>query len=125
MQVEVIEMGNRPVVFSRARRYAPAGAKVMGELLAEHEFADLGLIVLDWSDELRLLPEGAPVKPMIHVKVRKRLPEFESSNVLNVECRLDVDDLFGNDEMTGDTILNIVNELKETVATKVAERRNT
>lgn len=121
MQAEAIEVGERPVTFTSARRYAPAGAKELANLLAQQEFADIGMIVLDWSNELGAVPNEAS-KPIMHVKVMKKLPQYTTRNVLTVDARLDVDDVFGNDEVTASVLVDLVQELKEKVNEQLALR---
>ena len=122
MQVDAIELGERPVIFSRARRYAPAGAKAFADLLAKHDFADNAFIVLDWKNQLGQVPTEVG-KPMLHIRVRKILREYSTNNILTVDSRLDVDDVFGNDEVTAEVIVDLVQELRNTVAEQVAVRR--
>lgn len=122
MQVEAIELGDRPVIFSRARRYAPAGAKAFAELLEKYDFADDAYLVLDWSNDLGTVPEEVG-KPMLHIKIRKKLAEYSVNNVLTIDERLDVDDVFGNDEVTAEVIVELVQELRNKVAEQVALRR--
>lgn len=122
MRVEVVEMGERPPLFTQARRFAPEGAKVFGEALELQEFADAALVVLDWTNELGTMPDEVAV-PVLHVRVFKYLPEFTIRNTLRVDVRLDVEDIFGNDEMTHEVILDTINEMREKVDEQIALRR--
>lgn len=122
MEVEVVEVGERPQVLTKARRFAPAGARVLGEVLGQMEFGDGAAVVLDWSNNLGLMPEET-AKPVMHVRVVKRLPMFTERNVLYVDVRLDVDDVFGGDNMTAESIRDIVNELRDKVEQQVTLRK--
>lgn len=112
MDVTVSEIGERPAVFTKARRFAPAGAKVLGELLGQMQFGDRAEVVLDWSNSFGLMPDEAS-KPLLLVAVTKRFPQLPPPNVLTVHDRLDVDDLFGGDNMTAESIRDIVNALRD------------
>lgn len=122
METEAIETGERPAIFSTARRYAPAAAKELAALLEQQEFADIGLIVLDWTNQLQGMPDDAS-KPVMYIKVMKKLPEYETRNVLTVDARLDVDDVFGNDEITAGVLVDLVEELRLKVLEQVELRR--
>lgn len=122
MQVEVVEVGHRPLLFTKARQYAPAGARVMGEMLSELSFADIGLIVVDWDNTLGLLPADA-VKPIMHIRVMKRLPQYSRGNLLTVDDRIDIDDVFGGDAMTAELIADVVHELNLKVDQEIDRRR--
>lgn len=122
MEVEVVELGNRPATFTKARRFAPAGAATLGELLGQMPFADGAAIVLDWSNEMGLMPAEV-AKPVLHVRVVKRLPEYRERNVLYVDDRFDIEDIFGGDNMTAEFILDLVKELEEKVNQQVALRK--
>jgi hypothetical protein len=122
MEVEVVELGDRPLTFTKARRFAPAGARVLGETIGQMRFADGAAIVLDWSNELGQMPDEV-AKPILHIRVVKRLPEYTERNVLYVDARLDIEDIFGGDNMTAESIRDIVNELSEKVEQQVALRR--
>jgi hypothetical protein len=122
MEVEVVELGDRPTTFTKARRFAPAGARVLGESLGQMGFADGAAVVLDWSNELGQMPSEV-AKPVLHVRVIKRLPEYTERNVLFVDVRLDIEDIFGGDNMTAESIRDIVQELQEKVEQQVALRK--
>lgn len=112
MQVTVQEMGDRPLMFTKARRFAPAGAKVLGEVLGQMEFGDEALVVLDWSNSFGLMPDDA-AKPLLLVAVRKRFPSMPPPNVLTIIDKFDVEDIFGGDNMTAESIRDIVNALRD------------
>lgn len=122
MEVEVVEMGDRPLTLTKARRFAPAGARVLGEVLGQMEFADGAAVVVDWSNALGQLPPDAVI-PVLHVRVVKRLREYTERNVLYVDARLDIEDIFGGDNITAESIRDIVNELREKVEEQVQLRK--
>lgn len=122
MQIEVVELGDRPGTLTRARRFAPAGARVLGEVLGQMRFADEGVVVLDWSNTFRLMPDEVS-KPILYVRVRKRFPGLSHPNVLTVDVRLDVEDIFGGDNMTADSIHHIITELVDKMESEYKKRR--
>ena len=62
-------------------------------------------------------------KPVIHIRVRKRLTEYAERNVLTVDARLDVEDVFGSDEISAEIMADLVRELQEKVEQQMAMRR--
>lgn len=122
MKVDAVEMGERPAAWTLARRYAPAGTKVLAELLEQQDFADIGLIVLDWSNQIEAVPDEA-AKPVLHIRVYKHLSEYTVNNTLRVDARLDVEDVFGNDEMSAEVMVDLVRELRDKVEQQVTMRR--
>lgn len=113
MNVRVAEVGQRPFGLTSARKYAPAGAAIIGEVLGAAEFADYAEVVLDWTNELRLQPDEV-AKPVLMIATVRRFPDLSPpDNVLTITVRLDVDDLFGNDEITAAAIHDIVREMEE------------
>lgn len=122
MDVKAVEMGNRPLLMTKARRFAPAGAKVLGELLGDQTWADYAWVVLDWENETKSQPDDSH-KPILVVQVHKLLPEYTERNHLTIEVTLDVEDIFGGDNMTAESILNIVHELRMKVDEQVAMRK--
>lgn len=101
-------MGNRPSLWTNARRYAPVGARELGEMLERFGFADFATVVLDWSNETGLQPEEA-YKPVIIVDTFRHV----GHRTLTVRVRLDVEDLFGNDEVTADMLLDVVSDMEK------------
>jgi len=124
MQVEVVEMGDRPNVWTKARRFAPEGARVIGNALEPYDFADIALILLDWSNSYDLMPAEVAI-PLIHIRVMKKMPEYTDRNLLTVDARLDVEDVFGHDEVTAEIIADLVQELQTKVREQIEFRRST
>lgn len=122
MDVTVSEMGERPVTLTKSRRFAPAGAKVLGEVLGQMQFGDRAEVVLDWSNSFGLMPAEV-AKPLLLVSVTKRFPQFEDKNILTVYDKLDVDDLFGGDNMTAESIRDIVNALRDKMEFAFEQRK--
>jgi len=112
MKIQVMEVGNRPAIMTNARLYAPAGARVFGEMLAAAEFADFAFVVLDWENVMKRLPEEASY-PVLYVQVHKLFPGLDGQNHLTVEERFDVDDVFGNDSMTAETVVLTVEAIRD------------
>jgi hypothetical protein len=109
MEVMVQEVGDRPVLLTNSRRFAPQGAVILGQLLERFRFADYGFVTLDWSNELGLQPE-AIAKPIVLVETVKRVGD----RWLRVSSQpLDVEQTFGMDEITADDLFSIVKSLEE------------
>lgn len=108
MNVVAVEMGDRPRLMTKARRFAPEGVKLLAELLGHMRFADDGIVVLDWQNVTNRQPEEAWV-PVVFVSAVKRVGE----RYLTVEVRLDVEDLFGNDQIVADDFLSIVRSMED------------
>jgi len=113
------EYGNRPAVLSKARQFAPAGVRILADTLEHFSFADVGSIALDWSNALGLQPKEAH-KPVIVIETIK----FVGDRRLTVQVRLDVDDLFGNDEIVADDFIRIIQQMEQKTAEQVKERMN-
>ena len=122
MNVVAVELGDRPVLFTKSRRFAPEGVKVLAELLGHLQFATDGIIILDWSNQLDLQPEAVAI-PVVVVRTIKFFPEFDQS--LTVEVRLDVEDLFGNDNVTPAELLDTVHAIEAKFLAAVESRRTT
>lgn len=110
MNIVALEWGDRPALYTKARRFAPEGVKLLAETLGHMEFADDALIVLDWSNESGRQPEEV-AKPIVFINVFKNIPGFESPAM--VEVRLDVDDTFGRDEIMAEDFLVIIRSMED------------
>jgi len=108
VNVVAVELGERPLVFTKARRFAPEGVKILAELLGHMKFADDGIVVLDWSNATGRQPEEVAV-PVVFVSAVKRVGE----RFLTVEVRLDVEDTFGRDELVADDFINIIRSMED------------
>lgn len=118
MKVIAAEYGVRPIVWTKARRFAPQGLRVLADLLERFEFADIAACVLDWSNVLQRQPDEA-AKPVLIVQTVK----FVDDKNLEVEVRIDVDDVFGGDEIDADNLVDIVHQLEQKTLTEM-ERYN-
>lgn len=112
MIVEVHEMGSRPRIATKARRFAPQAAHAMANYLQAREFAGKVFIVLDWSNETGQLPVGAPIIPVLYVQAVRDVP---GKGQLRVENKYDVDDIFGGDTITPTILVDLCHDLEETV----------
>lgn len=122
MNVVAVEVGDRPSIFSKARRYAPRGVKRLGELLGEMDFADNGFVTLDWTNSLKLQPDEASI-PVVIIRASKRVPAIVSpDNLCTVEVRLDVEDLFGNDNITASILMDIVQSMGDSMRDAIEKR---
>jgi len=122
MQVAVAEVGSPSKVTSRARRFTPQGAVILGQLLERFTFADTGSVLIDWSDELGNQQVPNPY-PVMYVRASKRLP-YDKQPYVNVEVRLDVEDLFGNDNVTADNLVEVVMQMESAMLQEIEKRRN-
>lgn len=114
MNVVAVEMGERPKVFTNARRFAPEGVKLLAEVLGHMQFADDGLVVLDWDNTSGRQPEDAYV-PIVFVTTVKKVGE----RFLTVEVRLDVEDTFGRDTLVADDFLTIISSMEDKMNTTI------
>lgn len=108
MNIWAAEVGDRPLVSTRSRRFAPRGVELLAELLGHMEFADEGNVVLDWSNVMGEQPEDA-WKPVVFVNTMKRVDE----RILTVRVRLDVEDTFGRDELVAEDFLVIIASMEK------------
>ena len=104
MKVIVRELGSRPSVMTPARLQAPQGAKVLADLLAEEDFADLCTLSVDW--------EGDGHTPVLTVYTVKFMPEYAPENLQHF-WPIDMEDAFGGDAMDNETLRNIVQQLRD------------
>jgi len=114
-------MGERPAVWTKPRRYAPAGAKVFGEVFENADFGDEALVILDWDNSWRVVP-GDEKMPMMYVIVQKKFPDLPQPNVLLVDVKLDVNDVFSDEAVTATTIQSVVDELRVKVSEALTEK---
>lgn len=119
MIAEVSELGSRPAIMTKARRFAPQAMHAMAQFLSTKEFAGKAHLVLDWSNETGQLPSEA-VRPILYCQVVKDVPMLGQ---LRVEQRYDVDDVFGTDSMTPTILVDLIHELEETVEKAVREKK--
>lgn len=118
MKVIAGEYGRRPLVMTPSRLYAPQGLRFLTDAFAAKEFADVASIALDWSNELGLQPDEA-WKPVLLIETIK----FVGEKRLVVTVRLDVDDLFGGDNIVSDDLWRIVNQMEDKTERELADAR--
>lgn len=123
MNVVAVEMGDRPIIMTKARRFAPEGAKLLAEVLGHMQFAEDGIIVLDWSNELGIQPNEAAV-PVLVIQTGKHVPEVDN-RLLTVEVRLDVEDVFGRDEVTAEQFLDIIHQMEAKMNASIEQAKGT
>jgi ribosome biogenesis SPOUT family RNA methylase Rps3 len=111
MNVVAIEYGNRPLLFSKARRFAPEGVKMLAEILEHMEFAEDGIVILDWDNSLALQPDEAAI-PVIVIRTTGIVRDVGDDQRLTVEVRLNVEDLFGQDEVTAENLIDAVHQME-------------
>lgn len=120
MAVRVMELGSRPTLFTKARAFAPQGAKTFGEMLGSRDFADAAVVILDWSNVLKAQPDEV-AKPVLVLRVAKGYPDL--GETLTVESRIAVDDVFGGENIDRSLMLDLVKELGDKVADAYARRK--
>lgn len=118
MIVEVHEVGQRPRILTKSRRFAPQAMHAMANYLQARGFAGKVFLVLDWSNATGQLPPDI-VKPILYVQAVRDVP---GKGQLRVEHKYDVDDIFGGDHMTPTILVDLCHELEETVEKAVAEK---
>jgi len=123
LNIAAVELGERPVLFTNARRFAPEGVKVLGEVLSHMEFATDGIIILDWTNQLNEQHDAIAI-PVLVIRVAKVFPEFGEGAMLTVEVRLDVEDLFGQDSVTAENLLDITQQIEQKFLATLDARRN-
>jgi hypothetical protein len=105
-----------------ARRFAPQGARLLAETLGHMNFATDGIVIIDWQNKLGLQPKEV-AKPVMIVRAAKVVPEFLTNNMVTVEIRLDIEDLFGNDEVTADNLLDAVQQMAKKMEETIQRRK--
>ena len=127
MSVLAKEVGERPVLMTQARRFAPAAVVHLGRLFEQENFADSVVILLDWNGDVFWDTDNGPMppelaKPAIHVVVEKSYPQYKKENRLTLDMRLDIEEMFGHDNATPDDLQEVVNAFKEQVRKQEARR---
>ena len=118
MNIRAVELGTRPFILTPARRYAPQGVKRLAELLGNETFAEDGMVVLDWSNETERQPTEV-AKPVIFVATMKQYKE----RILTVEVRLDVDELFGSDNIVAEDFTHIIRSMEDKTNASIAREK--
>jgi hypothetical protein len=98
--------------------YAPQGLRFLADALATKEFADAASVALDWTNELGLQPDEA-WRPVLIVETIK----FVGQQRLVVTVRLDVDDLFGGDNISIEDLWRIVNQMEDKTVKELEDAR--
>lgn len=117
MKVLVVENGERPNLFTKARTIAPQAATYLANILEDEVFADTAGIVIDWTGSIGWSGDG-PVpdglkQEIMWVEVVKHYPQ--NGQTLRVDYKLDLDDFFGRDNATGEDLHEIVENLRAKV----------
>lgn len=116
MKVIVREMGRRPVIATPGRLNAPQGARALADLLAEEDFADMCVLTLDW--------EGDGFTPAFVIETFKWVIQLKGAR-LSTEWVIDLDDAFGQDNMSHSILRGIVEDLRvltnEEIERKIAQ----
>lgn len=84
---------------------------MMAEVLERLQFAEDGIVILDWDNSLALQPEEVAI-PVIIIRASGVVREVGDDQRLTVEIRLNVEDLFGRDEITAEEILDVVHQME-------------
>ena len=102
MKTVVRESGDRPTISTPARMNAPQGAKVIADLLADHDFADMSILTIDW--------EGDGFTPALIIDTVKWFPQFKGKR-LEHHWVVSLEDAFGVDNFDNELARQMVNEL--------------
>lgn len=123
MRVVSWEQGDRPSVMTRARLQTPQARKRLTDLLAAGDFADLGYVVVDWTGTIAFIDSNGQsranpdvldtTRPVMYIQVIKSMPQYGGS--IASEHRLDIDDMFGGNDINGSDLIDFVGSLKESV----------
>lgn len=105
-----------------ARRFAPQGATLLAQTLEHMNFATDGMVIVDWENQTGLQPEEV-AKPVIIVRAAKVVPEFATNNMVTVEIRLDIENLFGSDEITAANLLDAIQQMAVKMEQTIARRK--
>lgn len=122
MNVVALELGRRPTTMTAARRFAPQGATLLAQTLEHMNFATDGMVIVDWENQTGLQPEEV-AKPVIIVRAAKVVPEFATNNMVTVEIRLDIENLFGSDEITAANLLDAIQQMAVKMEQTIARRK--
>lgn len=122
MNVVAVELGERPFILTKSRRFAPSGAKLLAETMEHFGFAEDGIIILDWSNQTGMQPDEV-ARPVLIVRTGKKVPEVDN-RYLTVEVRLDVEDLFGNDEIMASDFLDIIKQMEDKMLSTISQARS-
>jgi hypothetical protein len=106
------EHGDPPSLMTPARMNSRQGGIVLVELFAPEEFADLAVITTDWI--------GDGFKPVLNIHVVKFL--LGTGDRLEMDLNVDLEEAFGEDNMTNGTLNLIVQDFKELTFKKLEER---
>ncbi len=121
MEAVAFETGLPSKVTTNARRFARQGAVILAELLEHCSFADTSSVIIDWDDSFNRQPEGA-AKPVMYVVAVKEIRAVEVNPFVRVEVRLDIEDLFGNDNITAENLVGLVSEMETSMNEAIAKR---
>lgn len=131
MKVKSWEEGNRPTVMTRARLFAPQARRAFTEMLASQDWAHIGYVVIDWTGRIAFIdpasgqsqdgPALDKALPVMYIQVIKAMPQLGGTCI--VEHRIDIDDVFGGNVITGADLADLVLSLKEELDAKVARVR--
>lgn len=116
MIVEVSELGNRPILQTPARRFAPQAIKQIGRMLSTAEWADKAFVFIDWENVTQQQPDSV-ARPVLYLQVVKAVPQ--KGGTFTAENRFDVDDLFGADNVTPTMLVDIIHDFEEAVTKAV------
>jgi hypothetical protein len=98
------EAGDRPAVATKARLNAPQAAKALCDMLAEETFADMCVITNDW--------EGDGFTPVMEIYTVKWHID-QGGRRTEHRWPIDIDDAFGEDNMTNPLLRQIVRDIEE------------
>jgi len=98
------EAGDRPAVATSARLNAPQAAKALCDMLADEDWADMCIITTDWDT-------SRTNSPIMMIYTIKWSIEHGGRRIEH-EWPIDVDEAFGEDNMTNPILRQIVREIE-------------
>jgi hypothetical protein len=97
------EAGDRPAVATKARLNAPQAAKVLCDMLAEEDFADMCVLTVDWY--------GDGFTPVLTIHTVKWYIEHGGRRVEH-QWNIDIEEAFEEDNMTNPLLRQIVRDIE-------------
>jgi hypothetical protein len=109
LRVDLSEVGERPQIATAARLNAPQGAKVIADALADKDFAQHAVLVLDWE------------KGVLAIAMAKRYPDI--GRRADIDFVVDMEDAFTRDQFGLETVMEIIDHLESEFRKKDEEAK--
>lgn len=109
MKVFVREVGTRPVLTTVGRANARNGSKVIADMLAPYDFADICIVEIDY--------DGDGITPVLRIVAAK----WVKGKMLSVDWVMNLEDAFGADNFNNAVAIEIVQALRMEMQTALEE----